>query len=301
VNNIIVCSIDERFVKVTEFFLETLQKNFPDYPQVRILHDDLTVDDVKRLEQYRHVQCVKQSQSAFSDAPLMECHAGKTSNQTFYRRFLIFTDLYKEFDNVIFMDTDLIVGGDLSEVFASKDLFIVRDSYEKHYGSESAVIKNREQFKTQLQADGIEIPAYGANAGFFVLPKRYRTAENYNMLISIAEAYKDGLIWADQSILNLWMAKLNIKANEDYKFNFQFRDLTIRHDLKSIRIFHLNALNNRIRILLMRSFLLLQKCPLGYLIFGCLCMLLKLYLSETLHPVRSLWQQRRKQRIKVGN
>jgi len=127
-NNLIVCSIDNRFVSITELFLAILKRNFKDHPNIQILHDDLTIAHIKRLERFDGVRCVNQSLREFANAPLMSCHTGRTATQTLYRRFLIFTDLYQEFDNVIFMDTDLIIAGNLNDVFSSKELFIVRDT-----------------------------------------------------------------------------------------------------------------------------------------------------------------------------
>jgi hypothetical protein len=98
-----------------------------------------------------------------------------------------------------------------------------------------------------LIADGLQHQRWdvAANAGVLVLPQTVRTAAHLAEAQRITRRYGRYLIWGDQSMLNIWMARHQLSVVHDCRFNYQLR-LLLELDrpccrFRDVRILHFNG------------------------------------------------------------
>jgi len=102
-----------------------------------------------------------------------------------------------------------------------------------------------EKIRQYLKEDGLlehfneNIESKMVNAGLFILPKKYRTKEQYEYIYYLANRYNHYNFYGDQTIITLWAFKNNIipTLNENYNFfplNFNYRS----YDLTNVRMLH---------------------------------------------------------------
>lgn len=141
-----------------------------------------------------------------------------------YYKYLLWTDLFDEYDNILHLDVDTIILSSLNDLFEKNDFFIVKNNlYFKEIQVLNSNKENRDMLSKRLSAMGLHFPQQEdmVNAGVFLIPKRYRTPEYFYSLLSITQKLSPYLKYADQSALSLWCLLNRIKPSEDYSYNYQ--------------------------------------------------------------------------------
>lgn len=139
-----------------------------------------------------------------------------------YYKYLLFTDIFDDYENVLYLDSDVIVNKDITSfVFNTKDFFVVKNNF---YSKEVRILNPFS--KVLLDSIGLSIKNYNnikdmINAGVMLVPKKYRNSYYYESLIDITNKLADFLEYGDQSALSLWCLRHNIKVSEDYGYNYQ--------------------------------------------------------------------------------
>lgn len=144
-----------------------------------------------------------------------------------YYKYLAFTELFNNYDYVIYLDSDILI---INPYTTFKDLlrlcdenngfFIVKNNF---HSKEVRIINNIKKAKPILSNLKIKFnnTTDMINAGVIVISKKYRSSYYYQSLIEITNELGDTLEYADQSAISLWCKKHNIKPSEEYKYNFQ--------------------------------------------------------------------------------
>jgi hypothetical protein len=284
--NLIYCVIDRKYYYLSLLFLKTLVRQYPDHPDILFHHVNLTDVQINRLERFDRVKCAKFAFNEFRNFPLMSAHAA-APHEALYGRFNIWKNGYQSYDNVIFLDVDIVICGSISNLCEQRDFFIVRDVHYKLSNKEDSILidgSNR-QAQELLAEDGISLPAYGANAGVFVVPQRYRTQSDFEELCRIGKRYEKHLRWADQSVLNLWALKHRFQFRDEYDYNLQCCSLRPAGIPRTVKIIHLNGMGHTIRIFLMWWAYISNTLDQRLLLFSVLCSAL-LRFTTTLKNVK---------------
>ncbi len=252
-----------------EIFLKSLFEACPDCPDVFIYHTDLNKKQLCHLKKYPTVKTVCLANNDFIWGPSMATHRPKLADPRIsYARFLIWTDQMKNYENVVHLDTDLLILGRLDELFNTDRFTIFAETYQ----AEDACFYNplNPGLLNLLEEDGIQPPVVIANCGVFTVPKKDRTPEDFEMLCYLLKRYAPYVKWADQSIINLWMAKKGINITPGNQFNFQHR-LVAKPGrvpgLSEVKIFHFNGVDLRYRLFLVRCANFLRHLPWGWDIY----------------------------------
>lgn len=264
-------SLNKWFLDYANCFLETLDRSYPDHPELIVYHTDLSEKECAGLKRFTRVTTVKVGFDEFKTGPAMASHHPKFADPRIsYSRFLIWTRRFDAYETVVHLDTDIIVRGSL-EPLVSTDKFLI---YPETYTGDDAIFYNRKDPKLikLLHEDGIPMPTRAANAGIFAIPRSLRTQENYELLNYLIDRYDEYIKWSDQSILNLWMAKKGIALTDDFTFNFQNRLLSTSKaaEIQSAKIFHLNGVDLAYRLFLMQTLSQIHGWPGGWAIYRTL-------------------------------
>lgn len=221
-NNAIFIAFDDKHWHYFIHLYNSLQKNYPDHP-VLLVHytgwDHLKTtwlsnrSDIRLY--YKPSLSINLESHWYHDA---------VPSKVVYYKYLLWTENYDEYDNILHLDVDTIVLSPLDELFEKKDFFIVKNNIPF---KEVRILPDSKSYNdirdSKLKKHGIRSPEHDdmINAGIFVIPKSYRTRNHLNTLVDITNDFSYLLVYADQSALSLWCLKNDITPNEDYRYNFQ--------------------------------------------------------------------------------
>jgi lipopolysaccharide biosynthesis glycosyltransferase len=141
-----------------------------------------------------------------------------------FYKYLIWEYMFLEYDNILHLDADTLVRAPLDTLLEKKEFFIVRNNL---YFKEVQVLDTSNNLEGVLEETlgrfGLDRPGPVdmVNAGVFVVPKSYRTADQYRLLLKLTHSFAPYLKYADQSALSLWCMKNKIQISDAYQYNFQ--------------------------------------------------------------------------------
>lgn len=267
--NAILVTFNEHYFKYFTVFYKSLQRNYPDYPSLIVLWQTLTLEQLEFLKTIPRIHLIDIDTLEVPPGPGLK--GRDTDSRIYYARFFIFTDRFKDFDPILYLDIDVVVLKPLDLLFEQTGFTIFQEAY---HGVHPIIRTNVEEEKLQQLINDDQLPEFpesAANAGIFLAQRSIRTADHFNSMIDIKERYEPYLVWADQSVLNLWMLKHRIPKTVDYRYNFQPLLLDQRREkeaYKNIFLFHLNGMVVTGHLeLLMNMALLCWKAPVPGRIF----------------------------------
>lgn len=241
----IVVTLRANYLPVLAVFLNSMERSYPAHPEIVVCQKGFSPAEIRFLEtRYARVRCIDLTTHTFLKGPAM---LGRINYDVdpFYARFLIWTELFDGYDNVLYLDIDAFVTGSLEPLFSSREFLCFEESY---LGPNPVFFNETDPVLLQrLREDGLTMPATSGNAGVMLIPRRYRTPEQLGTLHRLMERYRKYLVWGDQTLINLWMAANGIRPTKDYRFNFQVRLLQQKREAEAYRsvcFFHMNGWNH---------------------------------------------------------
>jgi hypothetical protein len=268
----IFIAVNGKFFAYTVIFLKNLRRNYPQHPDVVAYWADLSESELRWLSQFPRVRLVQYVPDPEMVGPAMATHRPKYADSKIsYARFEIWTDAFKEYDQVLHLDTDTIVLAPLDDLIDREGFTIFAESHQ----NPNAIFKDRDnpELLAKLKADGITPPAIHANFGVFCISRRHRTVEEYKTLKHLIQRYGAHFMWADQSLINVWLGLRGIPISQSREFNYQHRFLMQKHarqEMKNAKIFHLNGVDHTYRLFLMRAAVILFRMPFGVSLYVAL-------------------------------
>jgi hypothetical protein len=218
-----------------------LQRHCRSGIEVFWFHHALTSSQLAAVRALPGVQLIDLDSVAVRDGPL-ERHEDPGKAPLYYARFECFGERFAAYDAVMYLDVDVIVRGDVSQVLRSD--FAVAPDIDGRTPFEDP---EDERLLALLAEDGWpgEL-APVANAGGFVLGRRWRTPEQRALIDRIIERYGAFLRVGDQSVLNLWLHANGLTPEMDVAFNCQMARATLgRGSVRAVRdarVLHFNGL-----------------------------------------------------------
>jgi len=220
---------DDNFAKYAKACLNSVETNYPNHPEILVYYngsDDsiitwlLSINNLTRMEYRENEELVR------------DLNLGPVNSATIYFRYNLWTDQFDEYDNVLHLDVDTLVMKPLDELFETDEFFITPNhEYFDFVRVFPKGTEENEYVQKQLAKDGLFYPSGMddmANAGIFVIPKKYRTREYYDILLDITRRYNKYLNYADQSAISLWCHYLKIPFQARYEYNYQTPFLTFK-------------------------------------------------------------------------
>lgn len=220
--NAIFIAFDETHAHHAFRCLNSIEENYPDHPELLVFYNGHKPDTISKLKSKPYIRLYHNTTlpTELLDVP---CHKDVQSSMVFYK-FLIWNYMFLEYDNILHLDVDTLIRAPLDRLMEKKDFFIVRNNLNF---KEVQVLYNPGNYKgameMTLNKHGLVMPEQEdmVNAGVFVIPKSYRTANQHHLLLSLIRAFAPYVKYADQSILSLWCMKNKIQISDEYQYNFQ--------------------------------------------------------------------------------
>lgn len=270
--NAIVVTVDSDYFQRLCLFLRSLEQNYPSHPDVVICYQGITTRRRSLLkESFSNIIFLNIDNQEFSQGPGMQHKEGLSEKEVFYSRIILWTDLFSEYNTILYLDVDLVVLAPLDALFETSSFDIAPDSYQ---GPDPVLYADQsEKWLPLLEGDEIADRAGrpAANAGVFAVARPYRTREQLQRLEYIIERYGPYFAWGDQSMFNIWMWMNDLTPNLDYRFNFQARLFEQNRKIDAFseaRILHFNGYRHtRLVPHLMRAATLMSAMPGGRTFF----------------------------------
>ena len=218
-NDAIFMAFDDRHWVYAQACLRSLIMNYPNYPSLLIFYNG---HDHEKKDWLLSIQRA----TIYHNYPLPKCienpifHKDVNSEMVYYK-YLLWTDMFRNYNNILHLDVDTIILSPLDDIFKSENFFIIRNNlYFKEIKILSILNKKVKKILSNLD---ICLPTRKdmVNAGVFVIPRKYRSDRLKTSLIMITNMLKPYLKYADQSAISLWCMRHVIIPTESYEYNYQ--------------------------------------------------------------------------------
>lgn len=235
--NAIFISFDDKHFHFAKSFLFSIKANYSNHPLILANYNGKSNSILTFLQAIDNLKIINLRES-------YSYEIGHMPSTIVFQRFNLWTDQFDDYDNILYLDVDIIILSSLDYLFNKDDFYIFSDHspYAKIFRQQDSP-----EIVDMLKEDNISIPCTidsMANSGVFLIPKKYRTPMYYQKLIAIAEKYHRYVAFSDQSIISLWCLSENIVFHAEYENNcqirfFYYKDICIAID--DIRILHFSG------------------------------------------------------------
>lgn len=221
-NNAIFTAFDDNHFFYFIRLYNSLNENYPNHPNIIVHYEGKNTDRINWLKSRKDIRLFLNTELSVN---LTSLHFHKAvPSKLVYFKYLLWTNKYDEYDNILHLDVDTLVLGSLDELLSRDDFFVV---YNNIPFKEVRILpddkKSRGLAGCYLRYHGIKEPEHDdmINAGVFMIPKIGRKKKYLESLVEITNDFKDLLVYADQSALSLWCMKHGIAPSTEYQYNFQ--------------------------------------------------------------------------------
>jgi len=219
--NLIVLTFDDPFFKYFISFYNSIKQNYQNHPIIYAYYDGDNEDIINYLNHKENVVYKKYKNFEFG----FEINLGVVGNPKIYFKYFLWTNEFKEYDKILYLDVDTLVLSTLDELFQKDEFFIVSD----HSVNTSTTIfkpqyKDDVNLHKLLSEDSLKYPEGQdsmANAGVVLLSRKYRTKKHFDKLLYLTKRYNKYLQFADQSAISLWCIHNKINYSYDFRYNLQ--------------------------------------------------------------------------------
>jgi len=241
-NNAIFMVTNEKYFVYTKACINSIKDNYPNHPEI-ILVCKYTNKDEYFLNYFRNLENVILKTYHYEDLNLCLNPIG---DDIIYQKLFLWNNTFNTdyYDNILHLDCDTLVLKPLDYLF-KQDQFYIAQNFENLPHISTFGSKGDDILRVKLNTNNLpkDTNCIMANAGVFVIPKKYRNINHYNTLLKLGYEFNDYIAYADQSIISLWCHYNNIPIVQDYTFNFQttFSTLMNKFKLEDLSIIHFSG------------------------------------------------------------
>jgi lipopolysaccharide biosynthesis glycosyltransferase len=221
-HNAIFVAFDEQHWHYAMHCFSSIRENYPLHPEILVYYKGFRKERIDWLKRQAWLKLFLNPELP-KDLIASKYHKDVLSDMVYYK-YLLWTDQFDKYDNILHLDVDTLILSSLDELFEKHEFFIVKNNlYFKEIQVLDSNNGNRAAIDMRLYDVGLPFPQQGdmVNAGVFLIPKCYRTPEYYSSLLYLTRVFSSYLKYADQSAISLWCMVHTIKPNEDYFYNYQ--------------------------------------------------------------------------------
>jgi hypothetical protein len=195
-------------------------------------------------------------------------HEEEFDHSVMYARWAAFTARFDRYDQILYLDADMLVLEPLDALVDSGQMV----AFEELLPQKTTIVftdRSAAGLQDLLAADELGDHDWNiaANAGVIVLPKSVRTPGHLATARRITRQYAPFLMWGDQSLLNIWMARYRLGVTHDCRFNYQLRllleDSRRCCPFRDVKILHFNGQRPDTLFLMAVAFLMMTSVPAG--------------------------------------
>ena len=232
----IVFTIDKNFIPHFAVALTSLlETNMELVDRVFLIHDISDDSELSILRKHFdrrygiNIECFFMDATAFESFKITH-HFSKAANY----RLLLDKILPPNVDSVLFLDSDIVVNGDLSEL--SNINFGVKSPNDEGNIEEYLIHAVDHKMATssllRLRETGFNSEKYFNSGVMYINLERWRVLELSNLLMQNATRFRECLLWLDQDVLNITLE--NRWGVLEYKYNGFDLEESNNHDIRIV-------------------------------------------------------------------
>lgn len=246
--NAIFLAFDDGYMEYAKICIHSLSKNYPDYPELLIFYNG---DKEENLNYLRKINRVSIYSFDLDFLDYSKLNLNSNHSKLVFVRHLLWSERFAAYDNILYLDVDTVVLKPLSELFLKEDFYAVYDLTPPGYSIFKNESHSNKDLLRLLDEDGISLSFDQfsmMNSGVFLIPKRYRTQEQFDKLIELTYKYNSYAYIPDQTSISLWCHYNMIEFSDELEYNFQlcflnhpivfFKKLSQPNYLSNICIMH---------------------------------------------------------------
>ena len=236
--NAIYISIDRNYERYARACFNSIERNYPKHPIVLVHADDLSDEFTRYVSTLNNFTIVNPPKGGSYK------NLGPVNNPIVYNKYKLWSSVFCEYDSILHLDADTLVLKPLDRLF-EEEFFIVDDCSKLTL---QTILRPNEEAQQLLKDNNIDIDVFNqptmANAGVFVISRKYRNKTQFNSLLELTKQFENHLNYADQSAISLWCYKNKIPISSRLSYNYQspfFKDAEKNRSLDSISVLHFTA------------------------------------------------------------
>ncbi len=241
--NAVYIRFDDRMVDDARACLNSLRTNWPAHPPILADYSG-TRDDVRGF-----LRALGVTTPAPLHAPeFTALLSSRRDRSPVFDRFKLWLTPLRTYGTILHLDADTLVLGPLDELLAAeKPVFVANHEADPAVRVLTTRPDDDPRLAALLREDRLgtfDGPDDMANAGVFVIPRRYRARPELARLARLAARYAPWLAFEDQSLLSIWLRALDICPSVDFRFNYQtpfLTDPSVTVPFDDIRVFHFSS------------------------------------------------------------
>ena len=247
-------AIDRHYFPHACLCLQSIERYYPQHPDILVYHYGLTPKQVKKLGTFSKVRPVFFRDDLSYGISLMPSHRQMRVDPLIVTaRYAIWSHTLSHYDKVLHLDVDTLVLGPLDSFFLRNEFTMIEEPFDAGLFDDA----NLPLGTALLKEDGIRFGSRQANGGVFLVPRHFRNPEHRDRLHALNKKYGSIVKWQDQSILNLLLFDQGLAPTEDYEFNYcvnMHAHYPKEFETANIKVLHFNDMieNDWMRLLLMR-------------------------------------------------
>ena len=267
-NAALMVTVDDRYVDLLQLFLGSLHRHYPSHPEVLVCTKGWNSGLTERFRRhFPFVTWIDVADLEWIAGPPMK-HEQQLDHPVMYARWAALTRRFDRYDTVLYLDADMLVLEPLDALLNSVDLV----AFEELYPDKARLVfrdRNAPDLYQLLVADDLQDYDWeiAANAGVIVFTRSQRTAGHLAEAQRITRRYAAHLMWGDQSMFNIWMARHRLRVTHDCRYNYQLRLLLEEKrpccPFRDVKILHFNGQRADRLTLMAAAFLITTAIPFG--------------------------------------
>ncbi len=253
----VLVTVDTRYEGILRVFLRCLHRHYPAHPLVVVCTSGWTSQMCEGFDrEFPFIRWLDASTLRFPKGPPMR-HDASMDRPIMYARWAAFSSAFDAYDTILYLDVDTLVLAPLDDLLAADGPLAFEEAYPH---LDTLVFRDPEDtdLRELLRVDGLgEWQWQVANAGVIALPRRCRRIEHLAEADRLARRYEPHLMWGDQSLLNLWLARNGLRPVHDFRFNYQVRLILERREhraYRDARVLHFNGQHQAMPFLMVLAY-----------------------------------------------
>jgi lipopolysaccharide biosynthesis glycosyltransferase len=219
--NAIFIVFDDNYFNYAFNCLQSIKKNYPGHPEILVHYGGQNDEILAYLRTFKNLSLASVDER-FLD--LSGIDLGIVGSRQVYLRYILWTEGFNNYDTILHIDADTHVLKPLDHLFSTESFFAVNDftpfgnSMFKQEFHDSPELKDiLERWDLRMPIGEFEM----LNAGVFVIPRKYRTKAQFDLLWAITLRCNSYTDFADQAAISLWCYINRIQFSDKIEFNFQ--------------------------------------------------------------------------------
>ncbi|WP_158824913.1 glycosyltransferase [Mucilaginibacter lacusdianchii] len=232
--NAIVIVVNQSFAHYAKPLINSIQKNWTNHPAILLfMSPDVTAEMESRFAGIPKVIIKRFDPKQYAYRKLLLDGADKFDSSSFNDAgfFIVnfWDETFPEYDNLLFLDADMLVLKNLDKVFEKNDFMGVSAANGRAFPifsfNQPLLQKsvNLLTYYAKALAMGIVLrPHVSLNSGLVRISKADRTKSKFNVMLKLLKTFRKACL-GDQEIITIWMSKYGKKLSYDFRMNFQVR------------------------------------------------------------------------------